>query len=182
MMSRSLAARLLLTLMAASALLASAAGPASAHNTLLSSTPSDGETVPRMPEAVVLVFDDSAIAMGAQVVVTGPSGPVQTGSPTVVDNSAQQPLAAGAPAGNYTVAWRVTSADGHPITGTFQFTARAAGGGQAPQEANPPQETNPAGGALARGGPIVVAALVLAAGTGVFLLRKRRRTLRELAP
>jgi copper resistance protein C len=178
-MSRSLAGRLLLTLMAASALLASAAGPASAHNTLVSSTPSDGETVPRTPEAVVLVFDDSAIAMGAQVVVTGPSGPVQTGSPTVVDNSARQPLAAGAPAGIYAVAWRVTSADGHPITGTFEFTAREAGGGQAPQEANPPQAPNPAGGALARGGPLVVTALVLAAGTGVFLSRKRRRTPHE---
>jgi copper resistance protein C len=180
MMSRSLAARLLLALLAALALLASAVGPASAHNTLLASTPSAGETVPRTPEAVVLVFDDSAIAMGAQVVVTGPSGPVQTGSPTVVDNSAQQPLAAGAPAGNYTVAWRVISADGHPITGTFQFTAREAGGGQAPQEANPPQVTNQTGGALARSGPLVVAAIVLAAATGVFLLRKRRRTPREL--
>ena len=180
-MSRSLARRLLLAVLAAIALLASGAVPASAHNTLLSSTPSDGETVPRTPEAVVLVFDDSAIAMGAQVVVTGPSGPVQTGKPTVVDNSAQQSLAAGAPAGNYTVAWRVTSADGHPITGTFRFTAREAGGGQAPQKANPPQATNQTDGALARGGPLVVAALVLAAGTGVFLLRKRRRTPRELS-
>jgi copper resistance protein C len=179
-MSRSFAARLLLALLAAIALLATAAGRASAHNTLLSSTPSDGETVPHTPEAVVLVFDDSAIAMGAQVVITGPSGPVQTGSPTVVDNSAQQALAAGAPAGNYTVAWRVTSADGHPIAGTFQFTAREAGGGQAPQQASPPQATNQTGSALARSGPLVVAAIVLAAATGVFLLRKRRRGPHEL--
>jgi copper resistance protein C len=180
MMSRSLAARLLLALLAALALVASAVGPASAHNALLSSTPSDGEAVSRTPEAVVLVFDDSAIAMGAQVVVTGPSGPVQTGSPTVVGNSAQQPLAAGAPAGNYTVAWRVISGDGHPITGTFQFTAREAGGGQAPPEASPSQVTNQTGGALARSGPLVVAAIVLAAATGVFLSRKRRRTPGEL--
>jgi hypothetical protein len=75
--------------------------------------------------------------MGAQVVITGPSGPVQTGSPIVVDNSARQPLAADAPAGNYEVAWRVTSADGHPITGTFRFTAEAAGAGQVPPESSP---------------------------------------------
>jgi methionine-rich copper-binding protein CopC len=69
------------------------------------------------------------MAMGAQVVITGPSGPVQTGSPIVVDNSAWQPLAADAPPGNYEVAWRVTSGDGHPITSTFRFTAEAAGAG-----------------------------------------------------
>ena len=118
---------------AAIAFLVWAAGSASAHNTLLSSTPADGEeTVPRTPEAVVLVFDKSAIATGAQVVITGPSGPVQTGSPIVVDNSARQPLAADAPPGNYEVAWRVTSGDGPPITGTFRFTAEAAGAGQVP--------------------------------------------------
>lgn len=123
-------------------LLLSAADPASADTTLLSSTPADGETVPRTPEAVLLVFDKSALAMGAQVVVTGPSGPVQAGSPIVIDNSARQPLAADAPAGDYTVAWRMTSADGHPVTGTFRFTAEAAGGGQVPTEASPPPATD----------------------------------------
>ena len=33
-----------------------------------------------------------------------------------------QPLAGGLPAGAYTVEWRVTSADGHPLSGTFGFT------------------------------------------------------------
>jgi hypothetical protein len=88
----------------------------------------------------------SAMAMGAQVVITGPSGPVQTGSPIVVDNSAWQPLAADAPPGNYEVAWRVTSADGHPITGAFRFTAEAAGAGQVPPESSPLSATNQSGG------------------------------------
>src|SRR5215211_4774900 len=146
-MRYSLGGRPLSAVVAAGVLLILAANPAFADSTLLSSTPADGETVPRTPEAVVLVFDKPALAIGAQVVVTGPSGPVQTGSPIVVDNSARQPLAADAPAGDYTVAWRVTSADGHPITGTFRFTAEAAGGGQVPPEPGPPP-ANQSGSAL----------------------------------
>jgi copper resistance protein C len=171
----SLSHRLLSAVLAALAFLAWAAGPASAHNTLLSSTPADGETVPRTPEAVVLVFDKSAIAMGAQVVVTGPSGPVQTGSPTVVSNSAQQPLAADAPAGDYTVAWRVTSDDGHPITGTFRFTAEAAGGGQVPLESSPPPSTGQNGGASVPTRLMLIGAVVAAAGIGTLLWRRMRR-------
>jgi hypothetical protein len=44
-----------------------------------------------------------------------------------VDNVASQKLKAGGPAGEYTVAWRVVSADSHPIEGTFAFTAASAG-------------------------------------------------------
>jgi len=129
-MLRWLCGRLPATVLAAVVLLVSTAGLASADNTLLSSTPADGQTVPRTPEAVVLIFEESALAMGTQVVVTGPEGPVQTGPPTVGDNSIRQSLVAGAPAGDYTVAWRVTSADGYPVTGSFHFTAQAAGGGR----------------------------------------------------
>ena len=167
---------------AAIAFLVWAADSASAHNTLLSSTPADGETVPRTPEAVVLVFDKSAIAMGAQVVVTGPSGPVQTGSPIVVDNSARQPLAADAPAGNYEVAWRVTSADGHPITGAFRFTAEAAGAGQVPPESSPLSATNQSGDGFARSGLVLVVATVLAVGVGALLWRRMRRQAGDSSP
>jgi len=38
---------------------------------------------------------------------------------------ASQKLRNGAPAGKYTVVWRVVSSDSHPIEGTFTFTATA---------------------------------------------------------
>jgi hypothetical protein len=38
-------------------------------------------------------------------------------------------LQPGSPAGQYTVAWRVTSADGHPVSGRFSFTALSASPG-----------------------------------------------------
>jgi methionine-rich copper-binding protein CopC len=102
------------------------AGPVLAHNTLTSTNPAGQEMVQSPPQAVVLTFDDSVSATGTQVVVTGPSGQIQQGQPRLVENTVSQELQPGAPAGTYTVAWRVTSADGHPVSGTFSFTAEPA--------------------------------------------------------
>ena len=55
--------------------------------------------------------------------MTGPAGPVSDGQPQLVDAEVRQPVRAG-PAGRYTVLWRVTSADGHPVSGTFAFTTQ----------------------------------------------------------
>jgi copper resistance protein C len=102
------------------------ASPVLAHNTLTSTNPADQEMVQSPPQAVVLTFDVSVIVTGTQVVVTGPSGQVQQGEPRLAENTVSQDLQPGAPAGTYTVAWRVTSADGHPVSGTFSFTAKPA--------------------------------------------------------
>ena len=102
------------------------ASPASAHNVLKSTSPADGKKVARTPSSVVLTFDEPAIALGTKLVITGPEGPVQIGKPSLVDNTVTQDLQPGSPAGAYTVDWRVTSADGHPISGSFTFTAEAA--------------------------------------------------------
>ena len=125
--------RLLTATLAAAVLatvgLAIGASPAWAHNVLKSTSPEDKATVAHAPSSVVLTFDEPAIAIGTKLVVTGPTGPVQVGAPQLVDNTVTQNLQPGAPAGAYTVEWRITSADGHPISGVFAFTARAAGDG-----------------------------------------------------
>jgi methionine-rich copper-binding protein CopC len=116
-----LLATLLLTLLVGLTLV-SVAGPAWAHDVLRSSSPADGTHVERPPAEVVLTFDEPALTVGTEVLVTGPSGAVATGPPRLVDNEVRQSLTPG-PAGAYTVVWRVTSADGHPVSGTFGFTA-----------------------------------------------------------
>ena len=116
---------LLLTTLLGGLTLVSVAGPASAHDVLRSTSPRDGTHVERPPAEVVLTFDEPALAVGTEVLVTGPSGSVATGPPRLVDNEVRQSLAGG-PAGAYTVVWRVTSADGHPVSGTFGFTADQA--------------------------------------------------------
>lgn len=102
------------------------AGPAAAHDELLASDPADGATVDVAPDRVVLTFSAPAVDLGTQVVITGPDavavgdGPAQVDGATVV-----QALGATRPAGDYRVDWRVTSEDGHPVTGTLTFTAAA---------------------------------------------------------
>jgi hypothetical protein len=69
-------------------------------------------------------------------VVTGPDGSRATsGKPRVDAATVRQPLATG-PAGDYTVAYRVVSEDGHPVTGELTFTVSGGGSGSAPSESS----------------------------------------------
>lgn len=119
-----------------SALQTATAPAASAHDFLIKTAPAKGATVDRVPAMVRLVFDQPAQQIGTKLVVTGPSGPVQHGTPTLVDSEVRQAVTPGAPAGHYTVQWRVTSADGHPVSGTFSFTAKGPAAGAAAQPTN----------------------------------------------
>ena len=146
------------------------AAPAAAHNSFVGSDPADGATVSRTPGAVVLTFNEPAVALGTQVVVTGPDGPASTGAPQLVDASVRQPLVPGAPAGTYTVTWRVTSSDGHPITGTLTFTADAAGSGEYLGPAEPPPAVD------GSGAPVwawVLLAVLLLGGAAALSVRRR---------
>ena len=87
----------------------------------------------------MLTFNEPAIATGTKVLVTGPDGSATSGDPALVDNTVRQPLRPQLPAGEYTVEWRVTSADGHPVNGTFTFGVRS--GSQAPS--SPPPSPSP---------------------------------------
>ena len=155
------------------------ASPASAHNVLKSSSPADGKKVARTPSSVVLTFDEPAIAIGTKLVITGPEGPVQIGKPSLVDNTVTQDLQPGSPAGAYTVDWRVTSADGHPISGSFTFTAEAASvPSTAPSLAPQPSTAATAPTApTARGssGLWLVAAAILVVASGLIAIGRRRR-------
>ena len=94
------------------------AGGSEAHNVLRSTSPVAGAVLETLPAEVVLTFDPPARAGGAEILVRGPAGPVQSGKPALVDTTVRQSLEPG-PAGSYTVTWRATSADGHPVSGSF---------------------------------------------------------------
>jgi methionine-rich copper-binding protein CopC len=102
------------------------AAPASAHDELLRTDPAAGSTVATVPSVVVLTFTEPPLTLGLGVDVEGPAGGVSTGAPTVDDSTVRQQLTPDAPAGTYTVRWRVTADDGHPVTGAFTFVAAAA--------------------------------------------------------
>jgi methionine-rich copper-binding protein CopC len=159
--------------LAAGLVLALVATPASAHDELRSSLPADGATVAQPPGQVVLTFEEAPVALGAQVVVTGPAGPVSSGTPRLTGTEVAQDVQPLAPAGRYTVEWRVTSDDGHPVSGRFAFTAQAAATGApsaaaatpvaapAPAEPPRPEPLIPSWGWIAAGIIAIVAAIRL---------------------
>lgn len=104
-------------------LLVAAPTAAFAHDVLERTNPADGTTVTTLPDSVVLTFSEAPLALGAQVVVAGPSGQVSSGAPTISGRDVRQAIAPSAPGGDYTVSYRITSDDGHPVTGTFSFHA-----------------------------------------------------------
>jgi methionine-rich copper-binding protein CopC len=124
------------------------AGPASAHDRLVSSDPADGSTVTEQPAAITLVFSDEVLATGTEVVVTTGGAPVDVGTPTVDGDTVSVLFPADAPAGGYDVDWRVVSADGHPVEGAVAFTldVPAAAPSPAPaQDATQDATQDPAG-------------------------------------
>ncbi|MBN0038900.1 copper resistance protein CopC [Cellulosimicrobium cellulans] len=104
------------------------AGPASAHDRLLSSDPADGAQLATPPTAITLTFNTEPLPVEPQVVVSDSAGAVVAqGTPTIDGSTATLALDPAVALGGdtYTVAWRVVSSDGHPIEGTFAFTVAA---------------------------------------------------------
>ena len=115
-----------------SAVLLVLAPAAQAHDQLLESSPADGATLETAPEAIELTFSGEIAQVGAQVAVTG--GDVESpldGAPRTEGVMLVQDLVELGP-GSYDVLWRVTSSDGHPISGSFTFAV--AGDGAAAAE------------------------------------------------
>jgi len=115
-----------------------AAPAAQAHDALVSTEPADGATVPVAPAEVSLTFEEPAVAMGTEIEVTSPDGTVvSSGEPVLLDTTVSQAVEGDLPAGKYTVTWRVTSQDGHAVSGTYAFTAAEASGAAPPPSASP---------------------------------------------
>jgi methionine-rich copper-binding protein CopC len=110
--------------------LVGAATAAQAHNSLVGTSPEDGSTAKVVPAQVVLTFNEPALAVGTEIIVTGPAGQAQSGAAVLVNKTVTERLRPGSPAGQYTVVWRVTSTDGHPVSGRFSFTATSPSPGQ----------------------------------------------------
>lgn len=144
--------------------LALVAAPASAHTELTASNPADGATLGTAPAQVVLTFAEAPVALGAQVVVTGPAGPVSSGTPRIDGLDVVQDVQPSAPAGRYTVEWRMTSDDGHPVSGTLGFTASAAAAGGPASGAAPDASSTPAPAEAPRREPLIPSWGWIAAG------------------
>jgi copper resistance protein C len=172
-------ARCLLTL-AAAALLMIPAAAAQAHDVLEATDPANGSTVRTVPAKIGLTFDHTPIAIGTIVRVQDATGTDQADGPVaIVDNHVTQAVKTDAPNGKYTVIWRVVSSDGHPIEGTFTFTAGAANPTATATPSTPPAAAGTGAGVdlqteLITAGAVGVVLVIALVVAGVFIKRRLR--------
>lgn len=142
---------------------------AAAHTALTASEPAANTTLTAGPARVSATFNEDLQPTFAAMTVVGPDGNLwSSGDPEVrgaVVGVAVRPLG---PAGRYTVNYRVTSADGHVVTGSWSFTVTVPGiGTPGPQPvAAAPSDRIPLW-------PFIVGAAVLVAAAAAWGLRRR---------
>lgn len=157
---------------------------ASAHDSLVSSVPADNAHVAHRPDRVVLVFDEAVAALGTSIVVVAPSGTTVSAGSTAVDGTTASVSLSSATveeSGGYVVRYRVISADGHEVQGSYDFRVGTGGPGPASVVDEPSDRSHRSDLAdladlavLAVGGLLLAVLAVLA--TSVTLLTRRRRT------
>jgi methionine-rich copper-binding protein CopC len=169
----------------AALLLGPGATAASAHDRLVGITPAGDVPVATSPAHVAVELTRPPQALGTQVVVSGPDGgQASEGAVELRGTTVIQPLRDDLPAGTYTVQWRVTSADGHPLAGTSTFAVAAGGSpGTAPpggdnsvlSEAADARPAAPDAGGLPS--PVIWTAVgaILVAAAGMAVRRRRGR-------
>ena len=99
---------------------------ANAHEELVDQYPAAGESIPAGVQEVRLSFTNELLELaggaGNEIVVRAPSGEIfYAGCLPTLGADGVLPVDLDEP-GRYSVAWRVVSADGHPISDGFEFT------------------------------------------------------------
>jgi methionine-rich copper-binding protein CopC len=149
------------TLLVAMAL--AGAGIASAHAVRIATDPAADTELATGPQRVSATFNEKLQPQFAAMTVVGPDGNLwSTGDPQVegaIISIAVRPLG---PAGSYTVNYRVTSADGHPVSGSWSFRLTTASTGTP----GPPaaKQANTSGGGIPVWPFLVAGALVIGGG------------------
>ena len=94
------------------------------HATLIGSVPAADEKLLRSPRSIRLVFSEAVVAELSRIVMTAPDGRTAPLSVALDPNDPKVLVGALGPLANgrHRVAWRIVSADGHPVAGSFSFS------------------------------------------------------------
>ncbi|BCZ22204.1 copper resistance CopC family protein [Mycobacterium senriense] len=143
---------------------------AGAHATRVATDPAADAVLAAGPQRVSATFNEQLQTTFAAMTVVGPDGNVwSTGEPTVQGAVVGIALRALGPAGTYTVNYRVTSADGHVVSGSWSFRLTVPGTGTPG-----PPAAGPDGGGPLPIWPFVVVAVAVVAGGAWWGARRRR--------
>jgi len=147
------------------------AGAASAHATRVATDPVENTELSQAPQRVSATFNEALQQQFAAMTVVGPDGNLwSTGDPQVdgaVISVGVRPLG---PSGTYTVNYRVTSADGHAVSGSWSFRLTVASTGTPGPSAS---TTNPSGDGIPVW-PFFVGAGVIVAAGAFWAVRRQR--------
>jgi copper transport protein len=139
-----------------------AAAPAWAHAQLESTDPASGEQLTRSPSHLRLVFGEAVeISLGSLKLYDDHGRLVDTGAPHHANGNARTVEASvpKLPNGGYVAAWRVISADSHPVHGAFTF--RVGAGSTANAQALAVRLLQSGGGSTTVGALFALARLVV---------------------
>ncbi|MGX4690894.1 copper resistance CopC/CopD family protein [Streptomyces sp. JNUCC 63] len=107
-------------------LLLGGAAPAFAHAALRKADPADGSVLKSAPRTITLTYSESVALLDDSFRLFDPEGRrVRTGQPRHApgqSDTARVTFPDGLGEGTFTVAWRVISADSHPVSGAFTFS------------------------------------------------------------
>lgn len=106
-----------------------AASPALGHAEAVSMTPKHGTTLTRVPAQMTVTFGEPIGRLGAVRVTRNRAGNLVKGARIAPANARRAVITLKRPgprkqAGLYRLTWRVTSADGHPVSGVVVFRVR----------------------------------------------------------
>jgi copper transport protein len=120
---RTVATGLVTALLVVAAVLMGSAGPASAHAVLSTSTPAEGERLPQAPSSVALTFTEPvSLGLGGVSVLNSDGTRVDAGqAEQPAPNRVRADVTPGLPEGTYLISYRVTSTDGHVVSGGIVF-------------------------------------------------------------
>jgi copper transport protein len=120
----------LLALVGSAAAIVAVAGPASAHAVLESTSPQAGGAVATAPKRIQLNFGESVEAALGAIRLFDSGGREIDVSASRHPAGRPESVVADVPElgnGSYVVAWRVVSADSHPVNGAFTFQVGSGG-------------------------------------------------------
>jgi copper resistance protein C len=147
------------------------AAAASAHATRVASDPVENAELSQAPQKVSATFNETLQPQFAAMTVVGPDGNLwSAGDPQVAGAVVSVGVRPLGPSGTYTVNYRVTSADGHVVSGSWSFRLTVPSTGTPGPSAS---ATNPSGDGTPVWPFFVAASVIVAAGV-LWAVRRQR--------
>ena len=111
-----------------------------AHTDVVSTVPDAGAVLDTAPGSVTFTFNEELLTASVEASILDSAGAlISSVTPEVDGTVVTIPWPEGLPAGGYEVAYRVASGDGHPVTGSVEFSYAA--GSAEPSEPGTPSES-----------------------------------------